>query len=345
MSPIGVGLIGAGAFGRRLAEGVRRSTDLRLVALHDPADEAADDASRSLEVPAAPTLEALLEDRAVEGVIVATPHATHAPIALAAIAAGRHLFVEKPLTITTADARAVIEAATSAGRVLVVGHVTRLLPLVRTALERLDVGAIGTPRAAWMVRHQPLRRRGWMARAVDFGMLLHSPAVHNVDLLVRVLGRPVRAVAMAAPPIQAEVDYPDVVGVLVEHASGAIGSLGATVSDPLYGPGGTSSARIVGDAGGLAFDVATGTLDVQREGGELDRTTFDAPGWGLEDAIDAELASFAAAIRGAAPPFVSPDDAFMAVAVVEAAATSIELRQPVAVAALDGADATTGRGA
>ena len=57
--------------------------------------------------------------------------------------------------------------------------------------------------------------------------------------------------ALATGPIQEGVDYPDVAAILVAYEGGAIGSLGATVSDPLYAPGGTSSARIVGSRGGM----------------------------------------------------------------------------------------------
>ena len=84
----------------------------------------------------------------------------------------------------------------------------------------------------------------------------------------------------------------------------------------------------------MAFDVATGTLDVQVEGGPLDQRVVDVPGWGLDDAITAELESFAAAIRGKAAPFVHPDEALAAVAVVEAAARSISTRAPVGIAPL-----------
>jgi hypothetical protein len=101
-----------------------------------------------------------------------------------------------------------------------------------------------------------------------------------------------------------------VVAMLVRYERDRIGSLGATVSDPLYGPGGTSAARIVGLGGGLAFDVATGRIDVQPSGGALERFTVDAPEWGLESAIRLELANFAAVIAGDAEPFVPPEEAF-----------------------------------
>lgn len=333
---LGVGLIGAGAFGRRLASRLPSVPGLRLVALHDADPATAAAASAELDVPAMDSLSALIGHADVEAVIIATPHASHAPIALEAAAAGRHLFVEKPLAVTALDARRIADAAQAEDVVLVVGHVTRLLPVAASALALLDDGVIGDPIAAWMVRHQPLTRRGWMSRRADFGMVLHSPAVHNVDLLLRILG-PARTVsALAAPSIQ-PTDYPDVVSVLVAHEDGGVGSLGATVSDPLFAPSGTSSARIVGTEGGLAFDVATGRIHHQRAGGALVEERIDAEGWGLDGAVTTELTSFRDAIRGDAEPFVAPIDAIRAVALCEAADRSIEAGGiPITVADLPG---------
>ena len=75
---------------------------------------------------------------------------------------------------------------------LLVGHVTRLLPVVRTALERIRRGDIGEPLAVAMVRHQDLPRRGWRARRADYGTLLHSPAVHNLDVMNAISDGPSR---------------------------------------------------------------------------------------------------------------------------------------------------------
>src|SRR4029453_16725185 len=111
---------------------------------------------------------------------------------------------------------------------------------------------------------------------------------------------------------------------LVGYERGRVGSLGATVSDPLYGPGGTSSARLIGPTGGLAFDVATGIIDLQRAGGWLEHTRIDAEGWGLDAALAEELTAFASVIRGEAAPFVTPEEALLAVELCEAAGRSIE---------------------
>ena len=321
---IGVGLVGAGAFGRRLALATRSVQGLRLVALHDSDPGTAAAAAAQLGIPAVPELAQLIEHREVAAVIVATSHATHVPIGLMAAAAGRHLFIEKPLAITVAEGKRLIDEAERARVTLLVGHVTRLLPTVRQAFGLLDAGRIGEPYAAWMIRHQPARRLGWFARRADFGMLLHSPAVHNLDLLNRILGRATSVTALAARSIQVDVEYPDVVGVLVGYEGGRVGSLGATVSDPLFRPGGTSSARIIGANGGLAFDIVTGRIDLQPADGLPERIDVEVEDWGVDGAVVEELTNFASVIRGEAEPFVRPDEALRAVELCEAADRSIE---------------------
>jgi phthalate 4,5-cis-dihydrodiol dehydrogenase len=320
---IGVGLIGAGGFGRRLAVAANSTPGLVVRALTDANPIAAAAAEQDLGIPAVATLEQLLSDDRINAVIVATPHATHLPIAQLAAKAGRHIFMEKPLAITVADCRAVIDLVENERVALLVGHVMRLLPLVMKALEILDSGYIGEPVAAWMLRHQPLERRGWFARRRDFGMVLHSPAIHNLDLMNRVLGRAETVTALASPTIQPGVDYSDLVGALVAYTGGRIGSIGATISDPLYSPSGTNSARIMATKGTMAFDVTTGIIDVQKTGGRLKRLTIEVADWGLEGALVSEFANFAAIIRGQAEPFVKHEEALRAVELCEAADRSI----------------------
>ena len=115
--------------------------------------------------------------------VVATSHESHVALAIASLQAGRHVFVEKPMATTVADCSRIIAAADEASRHLLVGHVMRLVPVVRSAMEILKSDQLGRPLGVWMLRHQPLTRTGWMARRATFGNLLHSPAIHSLDLM------------------------------------------------------------------------------------------------------------------------------------------------------------------
>lgn len=328
---IGIALVGAGRFGRVLGAQVRATPGLRLVAITDRDPATAKLAGRELEVPVVASTGAAIEHPQATAVIVATSHASHAAAATAALEAGRHVFVEKPLAITVADCARVIATADRADRRLLVGHVMRLVPVVRAAMEILDSGRLGRPLGVWMLRHQPLTRTGWMAQRATFGNLLHSPAIHSLDLMNQILGRSRLIFAQAAPVIQSDVEYPDLEFVQVGYEGGPIGAMGATVSDPLYGPSGTNSARIVCERGSLAFDVGAGTIDVQVIGGPLSRTTITVADWGLTGAIQSELANFRDLVRGEAAPFVTPEEGLRAVELCEAADHSIATGAPVAL--------------
>ena len=89
------------------------------------------------------TLDKALADPEVEGVVLATPHALHEEQALRVIAAGKNLFCEKPLTMTGAGAKRVVEAARKAGKVLGVGHERRWEPAFEELRRMVDAGTLG----------------------------------------------------------------------------------------------------------------------------------------------------------------------------------------------------------
>ena len=95
---------------------------------------------------------ALLADGDVPAVIVATPNFTHKRIVLDALAAGKHVFCEKPMALTVADCDEMISAARSAGRKLMVGQVLRLITVFAEVRRLVKEGAIGEPRAVRILR-------------------------------------------------------------------------------------------------------------------------------------------------------------------------------------------------
>jgi predicted dehydrogenase len=83
--------------------------------------------------------------RDVDAVVVATPNALHHPQALAALAAGKHVLVDKPMAMSVAQAREIADAAATAGRTLLVGHMWRYRDEVVAARDAIAAGAVGTP--------------------------------------------------------------------------------------------------------------------------------------------------------------------------------------------------------
>ena len=141
--PLRLGVVGAGAFAAFVAAAVRTLPDVRITAVADT--DAARAGRLAHQVSARPLTDwrALVGGDDVDVVVVATPPATHAEIALAALGAGKHVFCEKPLATDEAEAAAVASAAQRSGRVLVVDHVLRYNPILR-AIRRLADPLLGS---------------------------------------------------------------------------------------------------------------------------------------------------------------------------------------------------------
>ena len=150
-----VGLVGCGYHGTALAQGVVRSNPLRLVACADP-DAEATNAIGALanNVSTHRSMEELLDKADVDALLIATPHDQLAPLALSAIRAGKHVFVEKPMALNEDQAREVEFAAASAGVTCMVGYsfrygmasyVSDLLAQGAVGDLRAITGSIGTP--------------------------------------------------------------------------------------------------------------------------------------------------------------------------------------------------------
>jgi predicted dehydrogenase len=139
-----VGVVGLGYWGPNLARNFDQLPDAELAWLCDGSQEALDRwAPRFPGVGTSTDAAELLADDALDALVVATPVPTHAGLALQALEAGKHCFVEKPLAQSAAEAEQVAGAAESAGRVLMVGHLLEYHPGVIKLKEIADAGDLG----------------------------------------------------------------------------------------------------------------------------------------------------------------------------------------------------------
>ncbi len=174
-----VGVIGAGYWGANL---VRVCHELGILDSVCDANEAAiaTVAQRYPEVGLELEITSLLE-RDIDAVVIAAPAALHAELALEAIAAGKHVFVEKPLSMSVDDAATVARAARAGGRTLFVGHVLLYHPAVQRMLGLIAEGAIGD------VRHVRSRRLSWGKVRVQENVWW-SFAPHDIALVLEIFG-------------------------------------------------------------------------------------------------------------------------------------------------------------
>ena len=147
MKRLGMGLVGAGFIGPHHLEAVRRLGFVDVVAIADHTEAAARQKADALGVPKAyGGYEALLADPDIHVVHNATPNYLHHPVSMAAIAAGKHVVSDKPLAMTSAQARELLDAATARGVVHAVTFNYRGNPLVQQARTMIKKGEIGPPR-------------------------------------------------------------------------------------------------------------------------------------------------------------------------------------------------------
>lgn len=181
--PVGVGLVGCGYWGAKLARHFEALPESRLLALadRDPARRA----YAERQFPAARIYEdhrAVIAS-AVEAVVIATPPASHAPLALEALAAGKHVLVEKPLATSLADAERLVAAAAAAGRTLMVGHTYEHNPAVEALRRLVASGELGRP----YYIHATRVNLGLFQPDIN---VVWDLAPHDLSILWFLLGRP-----------------------------------------------------------------------------------------------------------------------------------------------------------
>lgn len=177
-----VGLIGYGAWGRHHARALAAAPSAHLAAIATTGEAArADWPDARIHAD----WHALLNDRDVEAVVVAVPNHLHAEVAIAALNAGKHVLLEKPMALRLSQCDALIEAAARAGRVLTIGHELRVSAQWGRIGALIQDGAIGRPQAVNITLFRfPYRQGsgGWRYDATRVGSWLLEEAVHHADL-------------------------------------------------------------------------------------------------------------------------------------------------------------------
>jgi predicted dehydrogenase len=144
-----VAVVGCGHWGKNL---VRNFAELgALGAIVDPRPAVAGALAQTYGVPAV-SVEAAFADPAIAGVVIAAPAELHADLAIQAFAAGKHVFVEKPIALTVADGERMKAAGIAAGRALMVGHLLQYHPAFEALLREVRAGALGPLRYAYSNR-------------------------------------------------------------------------------------------------------------------------------------------------------------------------------------------------
>ena len=193
-SPIRAAIVGLGWWGRSLVESVRHSETIRFTTAHTRTAATVADFCREHDLHWVDDLNTILHDPAIDAVVFATPHTLHADQIKRAAAAGKAVFVEKPITLSLADAQAAIVAAETAGIVLAVGFNRRFHPsmaMLRQAVKQQQLGTIITISAEQTsLLGLALTPDAWRAQSGESpGGAMTAIGVHLVDGMIDLMGR------------------------------------------------------------------------------------------------------------------------------------------------------------
>jgi predicted dehydrogenase len=304
-------IYGLGRWGLRLVDSVQGSSKIRFVRgiSRDPA--ARQDFTDKTGIPLTARYDDVLADKTVDAVVLATPHSQHHEQIVQAAASGKHVFVEKPFTLTRATAERAVAACQKADVTLALGFNRRYAPAFLDLLRRLQLGEIGD---VLHVEGQfsggsgyQLKPGAWRAsRAESPGGAMTARGVHALDAMIHIAG-PVAGVFAFSDRRKLTVDVDDTTSLMLRFANGVTGYLSS-----LHATGEFWRVHVFGSAGWLEM---RGDTELVRRGLEGPAVTLN---FTAIDKERAELEAFADAVAAKQAFLVPPADAINGVAVLEA---------------------------
>lgn len=232
-------VIGLGWWGKQITKCLHQSAEIRVTHGVDVALAGLDGFAQEFGVQLSDSIDAVLRDAGVDAVIVATPHSQHEEQVLKVVAAGKHVFCEKPLTLTAAGAERILTACDKAGRILGIGHERRFEPAMEHVLRAVRGGELGQLlHAEANMSHNlfaNMDASNWRVNAKDAPAgAMTALGIHVTDLFISLLGRPRRVIARTAR-VYDKMAGEDHISAQIEFANGTSGSLTCLSSTPYHG--------------------------------------------------------------------------------------------------------------
>jgi predicted dehydrogenase len=276
---------------------------------------------------------AVLDDPEVDGVVIATPASTHFDLARAALLAGKHVLVEKPLAFTLKDADALVELSDRSGRVLMIGHTFLYNDAVRRMRELIEAGEVGDIHYVYTQR----LNLGQIRTDVNVWWNL---APHDVSILAYLLGGQKAETVTAQGVAQLQAGIEDVVFAVARYPSGVTAHVHVSWLDP----GKVRKVIVVGSRKMLVYDdvrdqkLAVFDRGIDRVPALGDRMDFDCydgyqlirrmgdvvlPNVEVREPLKVEAAHFLECVRTGAAPLTGPRHGRDVVATLEAGQRSL----------------------
>lgn len=334
-----LGLLGCGDIAVHNAAGAAVAPNVEVTACFDPNTSLAQDLAQRHSAVVAPSAEALVGRADVDAVLLAVPHHLHAPLAVLAAEAGKHVVVEKPPAHTLGSAVQMAQAAERAGVALSVSFPQRYEAAAMVAHQLVAAGAVGeltgssirlyldkSP-AYWLGGFSGRARSDWRgSKAQAGGGVLIMNASHYIDLLRHLVDVEVDTVSAQVGALDGDAEVEDAVAVTIRYRNGAVGSL---LSSSAVRGSSESALEMWGRSGRLVLEprprvYSLGSVDGLRP--SRWQTFGRLP---LVDSRAVFLSRLASSLERGEQPEVSAADGLAAQAFIEAVYQSGETGEPV----------------
>ncbi len=321
--PLGFGIVGCGMIAGIHAQALASLSDARLIGVTDVNFSNAKAFAQKYGVHAYENYGDMLSDEKIDAVCICTPSGYHAEQAIAALSAGKHTAVEKPIAMTAAEADRIMETAEKSGKLLTVISQLRFSPDVIRLKDAVQNGSLGNIHFCnlymkyWRDESYYSGSRWKGSRMLDGGVLMNQ-GIHGVDLLRHIMGN-ANVIGSVTDQLYHKIEAPDTALALLRYDCGALGTLEATTA---AFPGFDLKLELIGEKGYALFseDRLTSLVTEGKQqfvGAETKSagTASDprAVGW-TKHAL--QLQNFADAINGVSPLAVCGEDGKAAVALI-----------------------------
>jgi len=331
--PAALGIVGLGSWGEQMAMAAETIPDVHIAACYSRTPQTREDFARRFGCEASHSYENMLESRELDGILVMTPNLAHQDQVLAAAACGKHVLVDKPISVSLEAGLDMVQACEQAGVVLAVGHQTRREAPLRQLKSLLLSGALGAP---VLVEgnyshdgglHLDENQWRWSRQECPGGPLIQI-GIHLVDTLQYLFGQITRVTSWQRR-LAVAADIDDVTCTLLEFGSGLIGYLGSTYASRF-----SHWLTVYATHQNAHYDQFTGlilTHDTWSTGPARDQVSGPAKVTPPVPTLQEQLAEFVHCMRTGERPEVDGTQALRATAVVLAAVESAKTGGPVVV--------------
>jgi predicted dehydrogenase len=272
---------------------------------------------------------AILADKSIEGVVLATPHSQHGDQVRQAAAAGKHVFIEKPFTLTAADAASAIDAMKKAGKVLAVGFNRRFHPSMAALRERYKDGRLGElvcvigEQTGFAAYAKAGPQDTWRATSDEAPAgSMTGIGIHTLDSMIGLFGKVTEVHCIATRRSAPQID--DTTSILLKFANGATGMIMTCLATAV-----TYRFAVYGSKG--LVEITKPTLDdfkfspIPENVGGGKPEAISTPGF---NTVEAELKAFAEAAKGGKPYPIPLDEILHGVQAFEAVVKSSKSGKP-----------------